>query len=95
MDMADDPDDEAIVHSIIDMARTLGLRVTAEGVENAAVTQQLIRLGCDLIQGYYIRHPVPAEQLEAMLQNPRWPADLIGTDNADKTGKVTPLKTRQ
>ena len=95
MDMADDPDDEAIVHSIIDMARTLGLRVTAEGVESAAVTQQLIRLGCDLIQGYYIRRPLPAEQLQALLQNPRWPTDLIGTDNAENTRKVTPLKPRQ
>lgn len=95
MDMADDPDDEAIVHSIIDMARTLGLRVTAEGVENATVTERLIRLGCDLIQGYYIRQPLPADQLEAMLQNLKWPVDQPRADEADTTGKVTPIKTRQ
>lgn len=95
MDMADDPDDEAIVHSIIDMARTLGLRVTAEGVESAAVTQQLLRLGCDEIQGYYISRPLPADQLEPIVQNLQWPVELARTDNVGKTTKVTPIKHRQ
>lgn len=72
MDMAEDTDDEAIVHSIIDMAHNLGLSVIAEGVENITVTKQLIRLGCDLIQGYYISKPLPKDAITNMLSNLSW-----------------------
>ncbi len=72
MDMASDSDDEAIVHSIIDMAHNLGLSVIAEGVENITVTKQLIRFGCDLIQGYYISPPMPEQKMTEMLENLSW-----------------------
>ena len=72
MDMAVDNDDEAIVHSIIDMAHNLGLNVIAEGVENVNVTKQLLTLGCDLIQGYYISKPLPKDKITEMLSNLSW-----------------------
>ena len=70
MDMATDTDDEAIVHSIIDMAHTLGLSVTAEGVESETVVNQLVKLGCDTIQGYHISRPLPAERVTQLLRHP-------------------------
>jgi EAL domain-containing protein (putative c-di-GMP-specific phosphodiesterase class I) len=48
-----------IVKSTIDMAHDLGLRVVAEGVENAALLEAVVLQGCDLAQGYGIARPLP------------------------------------
>jgi EAL domain-containing protein (putative c-di-GMP-specific phosphodiesterase class I) len=56
-----------IVHSTIDLAHNLGLRVVAEGVENEEIMQQLRVQGCDLIQGYHLCGPLPPEQLQSWL----------------------------
>jgi len=69
MDMATDSDDEAIVHSIIDMAHNLGLTVTAEGVESETTVNQLVKLGCDMIQGYHISRPLPPERVPHLIRN--------------------------
>jgi diguanylate cyclase (GGDEF)-like protein/PAS domain S-box-containing protein len=61
--MTTDRDDEVIVASTIDLARNLGLRVVAEGVESAAVVDSLRVLGCDIAQGYHFARPVPADEL--------------------------------
>ncbi len=53
-----------IVASTIDMAHALDLRVVAEGVENAAVTAEVIALGVDVLQGYHLAAPMPAEQID-------------------------------
>ena len=66
-DITTDPDDAAIVHAIIAMAHGLGIYVVAEGVENAEQVAFLKRHHCDIMQGYYLSHPVPAEQFEALL----------------------------
>ena len=58
--MADDEAGEAIVRSTVELARALGVRVTAEGVENAAALARVTRLGCDYAQGYYVAPPAPA-----------------------------------
>jgi diguanylate cyclase len=55
--------DAVIVRSTVDLARNLGLRVVAEGVEDAVTLRELEALGCDAIQGYYINRPVPADDL--------------------------------
>lgn len=65
--MAEDADLAAIVRSIIDMSHTLGLKVIAEGIETAAVQQQLHDMGCDVGQGYGIGRPMPEEQALAWL----------------------------
>ncbi len=62
-----DENDAMIVHSTIDLAHNLGLRVVAEGVENEEIMQQLRAQGCDLIQGYHLCRPLPPEQLQSWL----------------------------
>jgi EAL domain-containing protein (putative c-di-GMP-specific phosphodiesterase class I)/DNA-binding NarL/FixJ family response regulator len=55
--------DEAIVRSILLLARELDLSVTAEGVESTVQATRLVELGCDLAQGYLFGHPSPVERL--------------------------------
>jgi diguanylate cyclase (GGDEF)-like protein len=62
--MADDDNDAVIVRSTIDLARNLGLRVVAEGVETAEVMDALRELRCDVAQGYHISRPLPAGELD-------------------------------
>jgi diguanylate cyclase (GGDEF)-like protein len=61
------PQDRALVHAIIQMAKSLNLTTTAEGIENEAVRQELLELGCDQGQGYYFARPLPADQFETAL----------------------------
>jgi diguanylate cyclase (GGDEF)-like protein len=63
MNMATDTDDAVIVRSTVDLARNLGLRVVAEGVEDNATWDHLRLLGCDAVQGYYLAKPMPATQV--------------------------------
>jgi len=65
--MAADPDDEAIVRSIIDLSNALGLRVVAEGVEDDMTSRLLADAGCDIGQGWYYARPMPAAELTAWL----------------------------
>lgn len=60
--MITEPNNTAIVHSIIDLGHHLGLKVIAEGVEDSATRDKLKALGCDMAQGYYFSRPLPAEQ---------------------------------
>lgn len=60
-------EDAAIAAAVIVLARSLGARVVAEGVESAEQPTWLEENGCDEIQGFYISPPVPAEELAAML----------------------------
>lgn len=64
-DIGRDADDEAIVRTIIAMARTLGLETVAEGVENAEQHRFLTQEQVDLGQGYRFAKPLTAEQLRA------------------------------
>lgn len=52
-------DDQLIVRSTIDLGHTLGLQVTAEGVESAAIEKKLVEWGCDRVQGFYYSKPLP------------------------------------
>ncbi len=58
MNMLDNENDTVIVKSTIDLGHNMGLRVTAEGVEDQATLTLLNELGCDEIQGYYISKPL-------------------------------------
>ncbi len=62
-DMHDHADDAAIVRSIITLGHDLGLEVVAEGVESKATYEQLALLGCDTVQGYWLSHPLPPDEL--------------------------------
>jgi EAL domain-containing protein (putative c-di-GMP-specific phosphodiesterase class I) len=62
--MAKSERDAAIVRSTILMAHSLGLTVTAEGVEDQASLDMLRDYGCDLAQGYFIAKPLPVAEFE-------------------------------
>jgi len=58
------PNDSAITSAFIGLAHNLGLEVVAEGVETPEQMQFLSAEGCDLVQGYYLSHPLPAQKVE-------------------------------
>ncbi|GAC1573670.1 MAG: hypothetical protein NVS3B7_05190 [Candidatus Elarobacter sp.] len=68
-EVADDAYDQAIVGSIVTVAKTLGLHVTAEGIETPAQMDFIARLGCNEAQGFRFGSPTTAEALEHLLAN--------------------------
>jgi diguanylate cyclase (GGDEF)-like protein len=66
--MADDVRDAAIVRHTIELGRSLGLRVVAEGVESAEAHERLAAMGCDHGQGFLYSRAVPAEDFEACVE---------------------------
>lgn len=62
--LLNEPGSKKIVNAAIGLAHKLGLKVVAEGVENRDTYDFLLDAGCDLIQGYYVSHPVQASELE-------------------------------
>ena len=62
-DLAAGEGSEAIVRSIIELARNLGLETVAEGVEEESVRKRLARLGCDCAQGFLLARPMPAGEM--------------------------------
>jgi EAL domain-containing protein (putative c-di-GMP-specific phosphodiesterase class I) len=76
--MATDPQDLAIVRSVVDMARHFGLDVVAEGVESELTLGLLEEMGCDIGQGFLFSRPLPYERLEAWLQAQTEPEAAAG-----------------
>jgi predicted signal transduction protein with EAL and GGDEF domain len=64
----DSPDGAAIVDAIIALAKTLNLRVIAEGIEDEHQLSYLLANGCDLLQGYYFSRPIYPEEVPTMLR---------------------------
>lgn len=62
-----DVNTKIIMESIIYMVKRLGYETIAEGVETEGQFQYLKELGCDIIQGYYLGRPMPAEEIEDLL----------------------------
>lgn len=60
----DDPRDCAIVRAVVDMGRSLGFAVVAEGIETEQQRQMLLGLGCTLGQGFLFARPASVERLE-------------------------------
>jgi len=67
-DVAVNPDDAAITTAIISMAKSLNLKVIAEGVENEAQMSFLRAHQCDEIQGYYFSKPLPLDEVADKLR---------------------------
>jgi predicted signal transduction protein with EAL and GGDEF domain/CheY-like chemotaxis protein len=67
-DLGMTPQSSAVVTAIIALARSLGLRVIAEGVENLRQMEVLHRLGCGVMQGFLFSRPQPPEDIELWLK---------------------------
>lgn len=63
MTAANTRESRQVIKSTIDLAHSLDMTVTAEGIETQESLQQLQEMGCDLAQGYYIARPMPKEQV--------------------------------
>ena len=68
MRLLEDECDAAIVHTIVDLGRRLGLTVVAEGVESEEAWALLASWGCDEAQGHLLGRPMPVRALEAWLR---------------------------
>jgi len=62
----------AIVRSAVDLGHDLGLEVVAEGVESRDVWDRLAELGCDVVQGYFVGRPMPAERFGEWQKDSPW-----------------------
>src|SRR5437763_14023478 len=69
--MSGDADSLALVRTIVQLAGSLSLQVVAEGVETAAQYDALRVLGCDKIQGFYVRRPKPVGDAVAVAAGAR------------------------
>lgn len=80
--MLDDAEDRAIVEGILVMARGLGRKAIAEGVESVGHGDALMALGCTLGQGYGIARPLPADQVPEWIagfeRSPHWGRTAAG-----------------
>jgi diguanylate cyclase (GGDEF)-like protein/PAS domain S-box-containing protein len=70
-DVLSDPNDAAIVRTILALAKSLDLQVVAEGVETTGQLGFLRLHGCEGFQGYLFGRPVPVEEIDAMLDPTR------------------------
>ncbi|HTV77076.1 MAG TPA: EAL domain-containing protein [Steroidobacteraceae bacterium] len=93
-----------LIHAVIDMARKLGLKTVAEGVETAEQADLLREYGCDFAQGYLFSKPVGGRQCRALLRELKRERPLTETvmvralaaDKAAQTGIATgPVRSRQ
>jgi EAL domain-containing protein (putative c-di-GMP-specific phosphodiesterase class I) len=67
-DMTQNPNDAALVRTIIAMTENLNLHSVAEGVETAEQLALLRHYGCEVVQGFYFSPPVPGEEFVKLLQ---------------------------
>ncbi|KOS63090.1 EAL domain-containing protein [Lysinibacillus agricola] len=58
---------QKLMNGMVQLGKSMELKVVAEGVETAEQADLLISYGCDAIQGYYISKPIPAEEIEVLL----------------------------
>lgn len=73
----EDPRSNALANTIINMARNLGLRTVAEGVETENQALELARLGCEFAQGYLFFKPLSAVAMAALAEFERQPLQMV------------------
>lgn len=61
-------EDQRIVHAIIDLGHTLGMKIVVEGVETREMVDMLVSFGCDYIQGYYFSKPLPVLDFQKFIR---------------------------
>jgi EAL domain-containing protein (putative c-di-GMP-specific phosphodiesterase class I) len=72
------------VRSVIDLGHNLGLRVTAEGVENQETWDMLAGMGCDMVQGYFVSPPLAPPNLHNWLSDRRQRQPEAGMTEAQR-----------
>lgn len=92
-DLGARPESVAVVTAIIALARSLGLRVIAEGVETMLQMEVLNRLGCSIMQGFLFSRPLPAVDLESWLRQTVLPRKAPWISNGGK-GEALPAAPR-
>ena len=70
-ELGNSPDAEAIISSVVALARSLHLKVTAEGVETSGQQAAVVAIGCDELQGFGLSKPIAALELQHLLAVPR------------------------
>ena len=92
-DLGITPQSTAVVTAIIALARSLGLRVVAEGVENLRQMEVLHRLGCGVMQGFLFSKPQPPKDIETWLQQIILPRKAMWIRKAgdEEVGDIQPL----
>jgi predicted signal transduction protein with EAL and GGDEF domain/CheY-like chemotaxis protein len=83
-DLGVTPQSSAVVTAIIALARSLGLRVIGEGVENLRQMEVLHRLGCGAMQGFLFSRAIPPDDLERWLQQTVLPRKAPWIGQADE-----------
>lgn len=68
MNLGEDKDAEVIVKAIIDLGHTFGLTLIAEGVETQVAWDLLLKMNCDIAQGFYISKPMSVEEVENIIK---------------------------
>jgi EAL domain-containing protein (putative c-di-GMP-specific phosphodiesterase class I) len=71
-DLTTSPAQRRLVRSIIDIGKSLGIKVVAEGVESIEQAQILRELGCDILQGFAFARPMQAADFEQFVRNRAW-----------------------
>jgi diguanylate cyclase (GGDEF)-like protein len=82
-------EDTAIVRAVITVAKSLGLDVTAEGIENDSQLAELRTLGCNRGQGYLFAKPLPADRVTELLVAAPWSKVVTGQPPAFANGNAT------
>ncbi len=88
----ENPRDRVIVRSTIDLARHLGLRSTAEGIESAAAQEWLRSAGCDQGQGFHIAPPMPAHEATIWLTDA---ASIVTPANGERLAAAAAMPLRR
>ncbi len=93
-DLGMTPQSSAVVTAIIALARSLGLRVIAEGVENLRQMEVLHRLGCGVMQGFLFSRPLPPGDIESWLEQTILPRKAPWIGKADDLDASEPRPAR-
>jgi predicted signal transduction protein with EAL and GGDEF domain/DNA-binding response OmpR family regulator len=96
-DLGSSPQSSAVVTAILALARSLGLRVVAEGVETIRQMEVLHRLGCRVMQGFLFAKPMPPDEIPTWLATTVLPrqAEWIASSTLERGGDAArPLAAR-
>lgn len=78
-----------IIRAIAELSQAVGVKVLAEGVETSQQLEALRREGCHQAQGFFVGHPVPADQIDELLsrENEEAASEALASDTVDASGR--------